>query len=256
MSARIHRRALVGALGGAGAAALSGCDRLNNSPHVMGVVDSAEGLTRTVQRLLLTPGQLAPEYRPADISAAFRANGSTQVADPAYQAELAGGFKTWRLQVGGLVTTPLSLSLDDLRARPARTQITRHDCVEGWSCIGQWTGAPLGPILMQAGLKPAAKFIVFYCADLIDPFAGAYYYESIGLADAFHPQTLLAYAMNGQPLTQPHGAPVRLRVERQLGYKHAKYVMRIAAVDSLKPINGGKGGYWEDSTNYEWYAGI
>jgi DMSO/TMAO reductase YedYZ molybdopterin-dependent catalytic subunit len=128
--------------------------------------------------------------------------------------------------------------------------------VEGWSCIGQWTGAKLGPILQEAGLKPAVKFIVFYCADVIDPGAGAHYYESIGLADAFHPQTILAYAMNGQPLTEPHGAPIRLRVERQLGYKQAKYIMRIAAVDSLKPINGGKGGYWEDSTGYEWYGGI
>ena len=161
---------------------------------------------------------------------------------------------SWRS--AGLVERPLSLSLDDLRKRPAQSQITRHDCVEGWSCIGKWTGARLGPILMEAGLKPAARFIVFYCADTIDALAGTQYYESIGLADAFHPQTLLAYAMNDQLLPVPHGAPLRLRVERQLGYKQAKYVMKIAAVDSLAPINGGKGGYWEDSTGYEWYAGI
>ncbi len=252
----IDRRWFGRALASAGAVALSACDKLNNSPHVMKVVYSAEGLTRRVQRLILSPGQLAPEFKPADISPVFKANGSKDVDDDGYRAHLANGFKDWKLEVGGLVERPLSLSLDDLRQRPGRTQITRHDCVEGWSCIGKWTGARLGPILMETGLKPTAKFIVFYCADTIDPAAGAKYYESIGLADAFHPQTLLAYEMNDQPLPAPHGAPLRLRVERQLGYKHAKYVMRIAAVDSLAPINGGKGGYWEDSTGYEWYAGI
>ena len=252
----IDRRWFGRALAGAGASALSACDKLNSSPHVMKVVYSAEGLTRRVQRLILSPDQLAPEFKPSDISPVFKANGSQDVDDDAYRAHLANGFKDWKLEIGGLVERPLSLSLDDLRRRPARTQITRHDCVEGWSCIGKWTGARLGPILMEAGLKPAAKFIVFYCADTIDALAGKQYYESIGLADAFHPQTLLAYAMNDQPLPVPHGAPLRLRVERQLGYKHAKYVMKIAAVDSLAPINGGKGGYWEDSTGYEWYAGI
>ena len=252
----VNRRTVARMLAGLGAATLSACDKLAASPQVQKAIYSAEGVTRRVQRLILKPGQLAPEYKPSDISPNFRANGSVAVEDPAYRKDLAIGFKDWRLQVGGLVTKPLNLSLDDLRGRPGRTQITRHDCVEGWSCIGQWTGARLGPILQEAGLKPAAKFIVFYCADMIDPNAGAHYYESIGLADAFHPQTILAYAMNGLPLTEPHGAPIRLRVERQLGYKQAKYIMRIAAVDSLKPINGGKGGYWEDSTGYEWYAGI
>jgi DMSO/TMAO reductase YedYZ molybdopterin-dependent catalytic subunit len=252
----LDRRLFARALAGAGAAALTACDRLASSHHVMKTVYSAEGLTRRIQRLILSPGQFAPEFQPHDISPVFRANGSVSVDDPGYQAELAKGFPDWRLEVGGLVKRPLKLSLADLRARPGRTQITRHDCVEGWSCIGQWTGAKLGPILMEAGLLPTAKYVVFYCADTIDPEAGAKYYESIGLADAFHPQTILAYAMNGQPLTEPHGAPVRLRVERQLGYKQAKYIMRIEAVADLKPINGGKGGYWEDSTGYEWYAGI
>jgi len=252
----VDRRAVARTLAGLGAATLSACDKLAGSPPVKKAIYSAEVITRRVQRLILSPGQLAPEFKPSDISPAFRANGSVAVDDPAYKNNLANGFKDWRLEVGGLVNKPLSLSLDDLRGRPGRTQITRHDCVEGWSCIGQWTGAKLGPILKEAGLKPAVKFIVFYCADVIDPGAGAHYYESIGLADAFHPQTILAYAMNGQPLTEPHGAPIRLRVERQLGYKQAKYIMRIAAVDSLKPINGGKGGYWEDSTGYEWYGGI
>ena len=172
----------------------------------MKVVYSAEGLTRRVQRLILTPGQLAPEYKPADISPVFKANGSTEVDDDAYRAHLcqrvqglaAGGRRAGRARSACPSTT--------CAQRPGRTQITRHDCVEGWSCIGKWTGARLGPILMEAGLKPAAKFIVFYCADTIDALAGTQYYESIGLADAFHPQTLLAYAMNDQPLP---GAPRR-----------------------------------------------
>jgi DMSO/TMAO reductase YedYZ molybdopterin-dependent catalytic subunit len=250
------RRWFTRAFAAAAAATLSACDKLNQSKPVMTVVDSAEGLTRRVQRLILSAGQLAPEYKPADISPVFRANGSRDVDTDVYRGYAANGFKDWRLDIGGLVDHPLSLSLDDLRRRATRTQITRHDCVEGWSCIAQWTGAQLGPILQEAGLKPTARFIVFYCADVIDPQAGAQYYESIGLADAFHPQTLLAYEMNGQPLPTAHGAPLRLRVERQLGYKQAKYVMKISAVDSLAPIHGGKGGYWEDSTGYEWYAGI
>ena len=152
---------------------------------------------------------------------------------------------------------PYSLSLAELRTLPARSQITRHDCVEGWSSIGKWTGARLGPILQRAGLKPEARYIVFHCADLWSRAGGGSlpYYESIDLIDAFHPQTILAYAMNDQALPVPHGAPVRLRVERQLGYKHAKYVMRIEAVESFADIEGGKGGFWEDR-GYEWYAGI
>jgi DMSO/TMAO reductase YedYZ molybdopterin-dependent catalytic subunit len=157
-----------------------------------------------------------------------------------------------------LVERPLALSLEDLRARPARTQITRHDCVEGWSSIGQWTGARLSALLDEAGLKPQARYIVFHCADRLDPNAPGdrgLYYESIDLVDAFHEQTILAYEMNGQVLPVAHGAPLRLRVERQLGYKHAKYVMRIEAVESFAQIAGGQGGFWEDR-GYEWYAGI
>ena len=135
---------------------------------------------------------------------------------------------------------------------PRRTQITRHDCVEGWSAIGQWTGAPLKLLLNAAGLRSSARFIVFHCADL---YGGHPYYESIDLIDAFHPQTILAWGMNGARLPVGHGAPLRLRVERQLGYKHAKYVMRVEAVDSLARVGLGKGGYWEDYQQYEWYAG-
>jgi DMSO/TMAO reductase YedYZ molybdopterin-dependent catalytic subunit len=140
---------------------------------------------------------------------------------------------------------------------PSRTQITRHDCVEGWSCIGKWTGVPLKALLDKAKLKPSARYLVFYCADDLGETGDddGKYYESIGLIDAFHPQTILAYEMNGAPLSIPHGAPLRLRVERQLGYKMAKYVMRIEAVDEIAGIRGGRGGFWEDR-GYEWYAGI
>ncbi|MGC2628593.1 MAG: molybdopterin-dependent oxidoreductase, partial [Rhodomicrobium sp.] len=125
------------------------------------------------------------------------------------------------------------------------------------SCIGKWTGVPLSTVLVKAGLKPDAKYIVFHCADSLEDTLDPRdkYYESVDLIDAFHPQTILAYDMNGAPLTVPHGAPLRLRVERQLGYKMAKYIMRIEAVASFGQIAGGRGGYWEDR-GYEWYAGI
>ena len=129
----------------------------------------------------------------------------------------------------------------------------RTDCDESSTAIGKWTGASLLPILTEAGLSPQARFIVFHCAD---DFNGTPYYESIDLVDAFHPQTTLAYGMNGAALPERHGAPLRLRVERQLGYKQAKFVMRIEAVADLAQIGRGRGGYWEDAGRYAWYAGI
>jgi len=236
---------------------LAACDRLNENPRVRRGLESAEGLTRRAQRLVVDRKALAREFTPADISSDFRPNGTIQPDDPGYVAQLARGFADWRLVIDGLVEHPLSLSLADLHAEPARTQITRHDCVEGWSSIGKWTGARLGPLLDKAGLKPEARFIVFHCADSLGEGSGeaSRYYESIDLIDAYHPQTILAYAMNDQPLPVAHGAPLRLRVERQLGYKHAKYVMRLEAVSDFAHIAAGKGGFWEDR-GYEWYAGI
>lgn len=258
MSGSTDRRGWLAGLG-AGVASLwlAGCDRLSRNDGVLGVLGSAEGLNRRMQRLIGRTA-LAREFTPADLSPDFKVNGTDSPPDADYQALADGGFKDWRLVVDGLVERPLSLSLDDLRAMPARTQITRHDCVEGWSCIGQWSGARLGPLLERAGLKAQARYLVFHCADTLDdqaPEGLGKYYESIDLVDAFHPQTILAYAMNGAPLTIGHGAPARLRVERQLGYKQAKYVMRIEAVASFAHIAGGKGGFWEDR-GYEWYAGI
>jgi DMSO/TMAO reductase YedYZ molybdopterin-dependent catalytic subunit len=240
----------------AGAGLLAGCDRIVQSPQVRETLAHTEDITRTVQRLITAPGALAPEYTAADISPAFKANGTTDPDDEDYQDLAAGQFKDWRLDIDGLVEHPVKLSLDDLRAMPSRTQITRHDCVEGWSCIGKWKGVPLGPLLQQAGLRQGAAYVVFHCADRLEESLSApKYYESIGLEDAFHPQTILAYEMNDQPLPVRHGAPLRLRVERQLGYKMAKYVMRIEVVSEFSHIGSGKGGYWED-LGYSWYAGI
>jgi DMSO/TMAO reductase YedYZ molybdopterin-dependent catalytic subunit len=258
MSRTLHRRGfLTRALAAASAALLGGCDDLSDQAWVKRVLDSAETLTKVTQRALIPPQALAREFPEADISKNFKANGSTDPNDPAYKAHAANGFADWKLMVGGLVGKPLELSLLDLRAMPSRAQITRHDCVEGWSCIGKWKGVPLKELLDRAQLKPDARYIVFYCADnLFDTREEKdNYYESIGLTDAFHPQTILAYEMNDQALPIAHGAPLRLRVERQLGYKMAKYVMRIEAVSQIADIRGGRGGFWED-LGYEWYAGI
>jgi DMSO/TMAO reductase YedYZ molybdopterin-dependent catalytic subunit len=232
---------------------LGGCDRLSQSPSFLRVLSSAEQVTYLAQRLLV--GQsLAREFTESDLSPVFRSNGTSNPNNEIYNGLRANDFRDWRLSVEGLVARPLQLSLAALRDMAARTQITRHDCVEGWSAIGKWTGVPLGEVLNMAQLRPEARFVVLYCADELERNDGGYY-ESIDLIDAFHPQTQLAYALNDRPLAVANGAPLRLRVERQLGYKQAKYLMRIEAVSRLDGIGGGKGGYWEDR-GYEWYAGI
>ncbi|MGH6989658.1 MAG: molybdopterin-binding protein [Stellaceae bacterium] len=252
-----RRRFLTRLVGGAGLLTLGGCDRLSESPWFTRILTGVDPLTRAAQRFV-TDGRLAREYTKADISAHFRSNGTHDPNNPTYQALAKNHFVDWRLEIGGLVEQPRKWSLAELRALPSRTQITRHDCVEGWSCIGEWTGVPLGIVLNKAVPKPAARYVVFYSADPMDTNLDGTvdkYYESIALADAYRPQTILAYAMNGETLKIPYGAPLRLRDPRQLGYKMAKYLMRIELVDSFAHIGGGKGGYWEDQ-GYEWYAGI
>ncbi|CAM4039141.1 molybdopterin-binding protein [Bordetella tumulicola] len=252
-----RRRILAGLLSGVGVSLLAGCDRLTQSNEMGAVLRNTEKLTMRAQRLLLDRQALAPEYSLADLSPVFRANGSQMPDSDEYARLLENQFADWKLQVDGLVQQPLSLSLSDLKRLPSRTQITRHDCVEGWSAIGQWQGVALGRVLDLARLKPGARYVVFHCADELELTldGSGRYYESIDLLDAYHPQTLLAYAMNGKDLPVAHGAPLRLRVERQLGYKHAKYVMRIEVVSAYDTLWGGRGGYWEDR-GYEWYAGI
>lgn len=309
----LHRRKLltVGA-GLVGTALLGGCDRFAGTGTGQRTLKVGEDANAYVQRLLMSPATLAREFPASMISPWFKPNGTIDPPDRAYRALAAQTFSNFKLTVDGLVETPLALSLADLRALPARTQITRHDCVEGWSCIGQWSGVPLAEVLKKAGLKPQARYAVFHCADTLE-YAGsqdgaallrpghpgavrdAYiqlaaaedwggaptatdapkddwgqgspapepedkripirYYESVDLYDAVNPQTILAYDLNGKPLPVSNGAPLRLRVERQLGYKQAKYVMRVEMVESLEGIGQGGGGYWEDR-GYEWYAGI
>jgi DMSO/TMAO reductase YedYZ molybdopterin-dependent catalytic subunit len=249
------RRFLRQILGGMGAFMLAGCDRLTGTQWFPRVLGLGETLSREVHKALVPRMSLAQEFSERELSPTFRSNGTNNPENPAYQALVGKRFADWKLKVDGLVERSLEFTLADLRAMPARTQITRHDCVEGWSAIGKWGGVPLGILLAQARPAPAARYVVFHCADAMEN-GKEFYYESIDMDDAYHPQTILAYDLNGKSLPVANGAPVRLRVERQLGYKHAKYVMRIELVESLENIRGGKGGYWEDSHGYQWYAGI
>jgi DMSO/TMAO reductase YedYZ molybdopterin-dependent catalytic subunit len=237
-----------------GAAVLAGCDRLSHTEWFPSLLSKAEKLTRAAQRIAISRTALAQEFAEADLSPKFRSNGTANPEDAQYHALAANGFAGYALKVYGLVERPASFSMDALRALPSRTQITRHDCVEGWSAIGKWKGARLAAVLNQVQPKPEARYAVFYCADPMDA-ADTRYYESIDMVDAYHEQTLLAYELNDQRLPIANGAPIRLRVERQLGYKMAKYVMAIELVDSFERIGQGNGGYWEDR-GYEWYAGI
>ena len=162
----VTRRTL---LAGSAGLLVAGCDRMNASPAFKSTLDLAEGLTYRAQRLLVGRNALAPEYGRADLSPVFRSNGNAVPRSPVWQALAADGFRDWRLRIGGLVRRPLALSHTQLRALPRRTQITRHDCVEGWSAIGQWTGVQLSLILALAGLDRSARYIVFHC---FDDFAG------------------------------------------------------------------------------------
>ncbi len=255
-SVKITRRSLLARMfAGACAVVLAGCDKLSESvwfPRVLGVGEKA---SHRVHKLILPRKAMAQEFTEADLSPQFRSNSTSVPYHPAYLEMAKNGFADYRLTVGGLVERPMNFSLAEIRALPSRTQITRHDCVEGWSAIGKWKGARLGALLEKVHLKPEARYIVFHCADHMEKPGSSPYYESIDLDDAFHPQTILAYEMNGKTLPVANGAPLRLRLERQLGYKMAKYVMRIEIVEDFSGIAGGKGGYWEDR-GYEWYAGI
>ena len=249
-----RRRFLRGMLGSSAALLLGGCDRLSHSEWFVNVLSSAEKLNYLAHHLLASRTSMAQEFSETDLSPGFRSNGTANPANADYQTLAANGFANYRLEVTGLVEAPRRFSLAELRMLPARTQITRHDCVEGWSAIGKWKGAKLSALLEVVQPKHEARFVVFYCADPMDQ-AETKYYESIDMIDAYHPQTLLAYELNDRVLPIANGAPIRMRIERQLGYKMAKYVMAVELVESLDGIGQGKGGYWEDQ-GYEWYAGI
>ncbi|HWA19829.1 MAG TPA: molybdopterin-dependent oxidoreductase [Devosia sp.] len=256
-----RRRFLSASAAGASSLVLAGCDQfdfLGQRDHqVRDVLERANSLTYQVQRALAGTQSLAREYSASEIRQGQRPNGSTDPDSAEYVALRDNEFRDYRLKVVGLVERELSFSLDELRNMPTRSQITRHDCVEGWSCIAKWTGTQLGPILEQAGVKPAARFCVYHCYDSMGGgLSGAEpYYESSDLIDASHPQTILAYGLNDVALPVPNGAPVRVRIERALGYKQPKYVHTVELVDSFARFGQGQGGYWEDH-GYDWYGGI
>jgi DMSO/TMAO reductase YedYZ molybdopterin-dependent catalytic subunit len=250
-----RRSLLTRLLAGASVVALSGCEKLSDTAWFPKVLGLGEKVTYKIQRLVLPRKAMAQEFTETDLSPQFRSNGTSMPNNPAYVAMATNGFADYRLDVGGLVERPMSFSLADIRGLPSRSQITRHDCVEGWSAIGMWKGARLSALLETVHLKPDARYVVFHCADPMEEDGSSPYYESVDLEDAFHPQTILAYELNGKSLPIQNGAPLRLRLERQLGYKMAKYVMRLEIVEDISRIAGGKGGYWEDQ-GYEWYAGI
>jgi DMSO/TMAO reductase YedYZ molybdopterin-dependent catalytic subunit len=252
----ITRRGLMMRLfAGAAVVALGGCERLSGSAWFPKVLSLGEKATYRIQRLVVPRKAMAEEFTAADLSPQFRSNGTDMPSNPTYVKLAARQFVQYRLEVVGLVERPMWFSLDEVKRLPCRTQITRHDCVEGWSSVGKWKGARLSALLEAVRVKPAARYVVFHCADPMEADPSSLYYESVDLEDAFHPQTILAYELNDLPLPIKNGAPLRLRIERQLGYKMAKYVMAIEVVDDLSKIAGGKGGYWEDR-GYEWYAGV
>ena len=254
MSDLLSRRALLTGIAGSTGALLAGCGRLDDHAPIASLLGASDTFMFHTQRLLLRRQPLVRELSPSQISAEFPINGTHVPAGDIYQRLLDGGFHDWKLRVHGLVDRPTELSLADLRALPSRTQITMHNCDEGWSAIAQWTGVPLARVLSLCGVRKEARYVVFHCLDK-QSADGNYYYESIDLLDAMHPQTILAYDMNGKPLPVGNGAPLRLRVELQIGYKNAKYVDRIELVDRLSSIGKGRGGWWEDFDRAVWYAG-
>ncbi len=247
-----RREVIAGATAAVASVAIASAARSDRV--LQGALAASETLTIKTQRLLLRHQPLIREFKTADISTHFPTNGTKLPAGDAYTTLAANSFRDWSLRIGGLVKRPLRLTLADIARLEARTQTTMHCCDEGWSAIAQWTGVPLGLLLSSAGLLPTAQYVVFHCLDKKEEDS-AFYYESIDLFDAFHPQTILAYRMNGRALQVDYGAPLRLRVETQIGYKNAKYIDRIEVVDRLDHIGHGRGGWWEDFDGAVWYAG-
>ena len=233
--------------------ALAGCGPLSSGLSQNGAFMRALGSVEGLNHGLIGTRGLAREYRDRDVDRVFRVNGFATPSDASYTALLAGGFASYRLVVDGAVARPRAFEFAELQRMPQQTQITRHDCVEGWSAIGKWSGVRLGDVLDAVGVRDDARYVVFRCMD--DDGAGNRYYESLDVHQARHPQALLALRLNDAPLDADHGAPVRLRVPTQLGYKSAKWIARIEVTGNFARIGGGRGGYWEDQ-GYEWYAGI
>jgi len=244
-----RRRAIITGLASVGGLILSRYPK-DLPPTYGNLLRMGDTLTYAAHRALLPRQSFVREYSPKDITS-FPATGTTDpgvskksALGEAYRRLQSDAFGDWRLSVEGCVATPRTFSLAELKELPSRTQTTRHTCEEGWTAIGQWTGVPLSLVLDTAGILPVARFVVFYSYDD--------WVDSIDLLDALHPQTILAYGMNGRDLPIPHGAPVRLRVERQLGYKSMKYLRRIVVADEFD--DGGKKGNIQNG--WAWYTGI
>jgi DMSO/TMAO reductase YedYZ molybdopterin-dependent catalytic subunit len=250
---KISRRKLIttGLAAAAGASGLAVADGLAKRyglipPDHGGFYGPGETLTYAAQRIL-TSHSMAREFPRSEISERPFANcGAPKVE--AYRRLQEGGFTGWRLAVDGMVARPTSFSIAELKSYPSRGQITHLACEEGWSFIAEWTGVPLSHVLEVAGILPQAKYVVYFSIDQD-------YWESVDMADALHPQTLVTYAMNGGDLPVGHGGPLRLRVPRQLGYKSVKFITRLTVTDDLKRFGQGLGSASPEG-GYAWYAGI
>jgi DMSO/TMAO reductase YedYZ molybdopterin-dependent catalytic subunit/thiosulfate reductase cytochrome b subunit len=254
VSNSLTRRTMIGsALGASAVASASGVAVLLAKryglvpPDHGGLFGVGETLTYGTQRVLLCRQPLAREFSRDRVSKNFPAINTVLPEDASYRWQMTRGFEGWRLEIDGLIASPSDFSLADLKRFPSRTQITQHICEAGWSAIAEWTGVPLSLVLNEVGIRPEAKYVVLYSVDG--------WWDSLDMQDAWHPQTLLAYGMNGQDLPVPHGAPVRLRVERQLGYKNLKYLSAITVTDSLADFGKGQGALGAEN-GYSWYAGI
>jgi DMSO/TMAO reductase YedYZ molybdopterin-dependent catalytic subunit len=215
-------------------------------PDHGGIYGPGETLTYAAQRLL-TRHSLAREFPRSEISKRPLANEIPPFRDDFKRLE-AGGFVDWRLNVDGMVGRPTSFSLAGLKSYPSRSQITELACEEGWSYIAEWIGVPLSHVLDVVGIRPQAKYVVYFS---IDPD----WWESMDMADALHPQTFLAYGMNGDDLPVRNGGPLRMRLPRQLGYKSVKFITRLTVTDSMKGFGKGLGSASPEG-GYAWYAGI
>lgn len=247
MNRIITRRALLGGATAAGGLLLTGCSESYLPPTYGSFLGVGDALTFASHRLLLPRNTMAREFGRDMITKNFPAINTVDPEDEEYQRLRRGGFVDWRLPVTGLVARPTSFSLSDLQKLPSRTQITQHNCEQGWSAIAEWTGVPLFRVLEHVGALPQMRYVVFHCVDG--------WWDCLDMHDALHPQTLVTYGMNGRELPVPNGGPVRLRVERQLGYKSLKFVKSIKAVDRIDNVETGKGAMVLDY-GYSWYAGI
>ncbi len=215
-------------------------------PDHGGLYGPGETLTYAAQKLL-TRHSYAREFQRNQISNPPLANDIAPPSD-AFKRLQAGGFADWRLEVEGMVAKPTSFSLEQLKSYPASSQITQLACEEGWSYIAEWTGVPLSKILEAVQIHPQAKYLVYFS---IEPD----WWDSFDMSDALHPQTFLAYGLNGSALPVGNGGPLRMRVPRQLGYKSVKFITRLVATDNLKAFGKGLGSASPEG-GYAWYAGI